>query len=416
MEIRFDWPKIYDSVLFETMKREKFAQVVARDIEQAIEEDGTPAGGSLGTSPELCERFGVGKETLLEATRLLADRGVANMRRGAHGGLIVLGQRASDPAALLERYLSGVGISVDQILEAQRAIALVGVYGHHIRHGRAEDFNELFRQLVSDGRSPLGKPLPPGPWTAAEVFPCLKPFHTALDALLASKNMSKSDDHARCQGLVGLSADYLTGEVVRLRRIGVEKLGTELQIAERIGVSRQVLRQAMRLLEDQGLLACRRGRSNGIVTAAAHPANIVRSLSDFFASRKLVESDFRHVLSVLDRINRSLFAAKAEDSRFGTLQRMIEQKDWRKPATHIRRMHLEWPVLNNPALSLLEQSLSAYRARRAGPRVFVAIGDTDLLRRRMFEHVDLMRSRDLGGADRRYMEIHSQITVLLGGN
>lgn len=416
MEIHFDWPKIYESVLFETATGEKFAQAVARRIEEAIGEDGMREGESLGTSPDLCGRFGIGKETLIEATRLLEDRGIARMRRGARGGLIALRQPVHDPAALLQRYLPGAGMTVDQIVEARRAIEMFQIYDYHVRNRKGVEFERLFRSLILDGRSPLAKPLPSGPWTGGKVQACLAPFQIALDALFAAKDAPAERDGARYGGLVGLSAEFLTDEVTRLRRLGIQKLGSEQQLAERIGVSRQVLRQAMRLLEDKGLLTCRRGRSNGVVTAAAHPASIVRSLGDTFTKQRLGESEFRHILAILDRINRSLFASKADSARFDTLQQMIEHKDWQNPATHIRRMHIEWPVLNNPALSLLEQALSAYRSRRAGPKIFVALSDVDLLQRKMHRHVDLMRARNLPEADRQYLEIHSHISVMLGGH
>lgn len=414
MEIRFDWPKIYESVLFETTKNEKLAQSVARRITQTMEEDGTPAGESLGTSPDLCERFGIGKETLIEATRLLEDRGIAQMRRGARGGLIALARPAHDPAAILRRYLPDAGMSIDQIVEARRAIELLHIYHYHVRNRQSAQFERLFHTLILDTGSPLAKPLPSGPWSGGKLQPCLQPFQSALDAMLSAKEMPVDNDCARYPGLIGLSADFLTGEAARLRRLGIEKLGSEQQLAERIGVSRQVLRQAMRLLEDKGLLTCRRGRSNGIVTATAHPANIVRGISDAFAKQGLGENEFRDVLAILDRVNRTLFASKANSLRFDRLQHVIAHKDWQKPATHIRRMHIEWPVLDNPALSLLEQSLSAYRSRRAGPRIFVALCEVDLLQQKAHRHVELMRARNFVGADRHYTDMHGHIAGILG--
>lgn len=417
MEIRFDWPKIHDSVLFETANGEKCAQTAARRIEYEIEREGTPRGETVGTSPELCERFGLGKETLLEAARLLEDRGVAQMRRGPRGGLISMGRAVTDPARLLQRYLAGAGITIDQIHEARNVFALLDLYDHQVRHGRGDDFAERFHSLLIGNRPVLGELVPAPAPAGAVPNRSLQPFVDALDALLvAAKTAEAAADDGRGHGLVRLATEYLAGEVARMRRLGVDRLGSESQIAERIGISRQVLRQAIGLLEDQGLLICRRGRSNGIVTAAAHPAGIVRSVGDAYARAGLGEDEFRHVQTMLERVNRILFAERAEHFHFGLLQRTVENKVWEKPDTHIRRMHVEWPVINNPALSLLEQVLSGYRARRAGNGIFIAVSDIDALRRRMFEHIDLMRRRDLAGADRCYVDMHGQVTVLLKGH
>lgn len=204
MEIRFDWPKIHESVLFETARGEKVAQVAAREIEALIERNGTPRGEPLGTSPELCERFGIGRETLLEAARLLEDRGVARMRRGPHGGLFSLGKPVVDPSAALHRYLLGAGITIDQVREARSVLSLLNVYDHQVRRGGGAHLDARLCGLLGEGGTIQRVPTD---WTNPAPGPCLKPFVDALDDLLAAKLACEEEGDARGPGLVGIAVD-----------------------------------------------------------------------------------------------------------------------------------------------------------------------------------------------------------------
>lgn len=417
MEIQFDWPKIRESILFEQKAGEKSALVAARQIEQSIRDQGLPVGSILGTSPELCDRFGVGRETLLEAIRLLEVRGVARMRRGRFGGLISLAVPQTDAGDTIKRYLAGLRLTPEQLGEARRAFALYAVHDLLIQQGRSSEFERLFRSLIADGRSPLAEPLP-APYADVPIRNrTLRAFTWAIDALSEATCVRNRPDHA-CDSagsdLVKLTQDYLVGEMQRLHDGGLEKLGNEAQIAERIGVSRQVLRQAMRLLEEQGLLACRRGRSNGIVAPATHPASLVGAITTAFEHDQLRDVEFRPVLTIVDRANRCLFACKAEAIHFKALKKSALTKDWWNSATHIRRLHIEWPVIDNPVLTLLEQTLAAYRASRVGERITITIADIVPLQRNTARHIALQSEGDLIGADQVYMAMQRQITELLG--
>lgn len=417
MEIQFDWAKIHDSILFEQKAGEKSAQIAARQIEHAIREEGRPVGTVLGTSPALCDRFNVGRETLLEAIRLLEVRGVAKMRRGRFGGLVSLAVPETAAVDSIRRHLALLRLTQEQLCEARRAFELFAAYDLLAQQGQESVFESLFLSLIADGRSPLAHPLPSRFAQAPIRNRALKAFVDAVDAL-GTGSGAEPQENSVCDSagseLVKLTQDYLVGEMQRMQADGIEKLGNEAQIAERIGVSRQVLRQAMRLLEEQGLLACRRGRSNGIVAPAAHPASLVGTITQAFERDGVRDDEYRPVMFLFDRINRCQFSCKAEPEHFTALEKLVLGRDWGNASTGIRRMHIEWPVIDNPVLSLIEQALAAYRARRAGTLVIVTSGDIGALQQNSVRHLARLRARDLAGADQLNRTMQDQIAKLLG--
>ena len=67
----------------------KTGVALARRIEDEVIAQGWPVDRWLGSEPELIERYGVSRAAFREAVRLLEHHGVARMRRGPGGGLIV---------------------------------------------------------------------------------------------------------------------------------------------------------------------------------------------------------------------------------------------------------------------------------------------------------------------------------------
>lgn len=100
----------------------KAAEVLARRIEAEIIDRGWPVGQLLGTESDLLQRFGVGRPVLREAVRLLEHHMVAEMRRGAGGGLRVT---APDPWAVTNAaalYLDYRGARVGQLYTARTVL------------------------------------------------------------------------------------------------------------------------------------------------------------------------------------------------------------------------------------------------------------------------------------------------------
>jgi DNA-binding FadR family transcriptional regulator len=95
-------------------------------------------------------------------------------------------------------------------------------------------------------------------------------------------------------------ADELRGRILRESTPAGTQLTTEAELIEEHGFSRGTVREALRLLEVEGLIAIRRGPRGGVSVARPDLSQVSRTLSllftldatplsDFFAFRKLVE-------------------------------------------------------------------------------------------------------------------------------
>jgi GntR family transcriptional regulator, transcriptional repressor for pyruvate dehydrogenase complex len=77
-------------------------------------------------------------------------------------------------------------------------------------------------------------------------------------------------------------AHALARDIVREGRVAGDNLPTEAAMLERYHVSRESLREALRLLEVQGLVAIRRGPGGGPTVCTVDPANLGRVSSLYF--------------------------------------------------------------------------------------------------------------------------------------
>jgi DNA-binding FadR family transcriptional regulator len=105
----------------------KRAEVTAARIEQDIINAGWPIGRVLGAEPDLLLRYGVSRGVLREAVRLLEHHGVARMRAGVGGGLVVTrpGPEAVTDAAAV--YLQYENVDYEQLYDARLAVELFAV-------------------------------------------------------------------------------------------------------------------------------------------------------------------------------------------------------------------------------------------------------------------------------------------------
>ena len=90
----------------------KLGEQLAERVEEEIIASGWPVGKVLGSEAELIERYGVSRAVFREAMRIVDHHGVAEMRRGPGGGLVV-GSNGITPAFPSSGKLRGNGGSVD---------------------------------------------------------------------------------------------------------------------------------------------------------------------------------------------------------------------------------------------------------------------------------------------------------------
>jgi len=90
-------------------------------------ESGWPVGSLVGTEPELLVQYGVSRSVLREAIRIVEHHGVAAMRRGVGGGLIVTAPHLESVQRPLVLYLDYAGISTRDLFTVRTALEVAGV-------------------------------------------------------------------------------------------------------------------------------------------------------------------------------------------------------------------------------------------------------------------------------------------------
>src|SRR5690606_13676171 len=75
---------------------------------------------NLGIEADLAERYGVGRDVLRQAVTLVVRGGLAEVRRGREGGLIVAAPTEAAASAALRSYLDLSPINLGDVLAARR--------------------------------------------------------------------------------------------------------------------------------------------------------------------------------------------------------------------------------------------------------------------------------------------------------
>ena len=100
----------------------KLAEVLAKAITREIVRNGWPVGQSLGSESELITRYGVGRNVLREAIRLLEYQSVAYMKRGTTGGLVISAPKLDAVADMASTYLEYRHIRAEDLKSTRRGL------------------------------------------------------------------------------------------------------------------------------------------------------------------------------------------------------------------------------------------------------------------------------------------------------
>lgn len=100
----------------------KLGEILAERIEDEIVSSGWPVGTVLGSEAELIERYRVSRAVFREAMRIVDHHGVAEMRRGPGGGLVVAEPDLGAVTRAVALQLEYARIQPQQVLEARAAL------------------------------------------------------------------------------------------------------------------------------------------------------------------------------------------------------------------------------------------------------------------------------------------------------
>lgn len=100
------------------------AEDLAFRLEEFIIEQGWPVGAILGSESDLIERYGVSRSVFREAVRIVEHHGVAEMRRGPRGGLVVTAPEARSVQRPATLYLDWANVSRADLTSVRSALEL----------------------------------------------------------------------------------------------------------------------------------------------------------------------------------------------------------------------------------------------------------------------------------------------------
>jgi len=393
----------------------RLAEEAARRIEDDIASSGFLPGCSLGSLRVLSERYRVGRAVIREALGLLERRGLGKMRPGPCGGFILTKPRCDGVARELAQHFRTSGITLQQLLDAREAVDLMVVRMALAARSRnpippgssaespatepdplaarlqlaqgageptlvvlVECLNQLTldflpasaaqwvgleaRHAMSDVRLAVQRGDLPAAMVAAEgahqeLMACMSELKQSTDRL--------SDPSSAGGALAGNIAGQLAAQILGGGSAGM-RLGSEWDLCERFGVSRLTLRRAIRLLQDSGLVECRRGRGNGLIARDRRAPGSIRLLLAYLIGEKLDPMSAGTMLLQLNCFTPALAVARAGEDEKHKLQAALETIESDESVDRYDLLRLVQRVsrlADSPVIDLISRSLAAYEAR-----------------------------------------------------
>ncbi|MDB5424969.1 MAG: GntR family transcriptional regulator [Phenylobacterium sp.] len=364
---------------------------LADRIAEEVAASRAPPGTVVASEPELMALHRAGRPVFRQAVRILEERGVAYMRRG-HGGGLVVAQPNGDFAG------RGLSIVIESLTDElpQLAVLPIAVDTHLFLHGarrlsleQCQELRRLARRLdrLSDDeflrvgahrqlhraiRTASGEPAAAlAHRTATEYSMDLIPYSVNLmaegkgepwritletaEALVAGDVAAMFDSRRRQMEMIHASwpewraidrdprlapnvndpdrpefqlgsnqAERLAREILReIRLMGWkagERIGGGAELMARYGASTNILRQAVRTLQEHSAVEVERGRKGGLFIAVPDRVRAVSRAKAFLAQSGAIASDVRAflvnlLLESLD--NRAVISGEGLDAALG---------------------------------------------------------------------------------------------------
>jgi DNA-binding FadR family transcriptional regulator len=325
--------------LASTSEGEPAQRLAAEKLAQLIEDDivalGLLPGNALGSMREMTERYGQGRSVVREAVSLLERRGLGRMRPGPCGGFILAKPTPEAIAAELAQHLRDTGATARALQDASAAL-------------------EMMLAWQTDATEPVVRLL--ALCLARFALECSDDAHPAGTQVPATREAGS---------LPAVIARRLATEIARTGRTGA-RLGSEWDLCERFGVSRLTLRQAIRLLQDRGLVECRRGRGNGLVVRDRRATGSIRLVLAYLIAERLDPMSAGTSLFQLNAQVPALAVSRADGPQRLPLQAALARLEGRDSFDRYDLLALVQCVsrlADSPIIDLFSRCLAAYEAR-----------------------------------------------------
>jgi len=398
----------------------RLAEELARRIEDDIVSRDLAPGGALGSLRELGQRYSVGRSVAREALGLLERRGLGKLRPGPCGGFIFARPQPDTIGEQLADYFRATGVRLHQLLDAREAVDLAaarlaaaaridsthlarleaagtttdlaGALSARIEIAHLADqpvllmFVQCLNSLTLDFAS-AGVQLPA---RERRVRPAVVTLARALrarnvDAVVDATHRAHKELAARlveraspgapllaasrlptAGGTLASSiARTLAAEILSTSRAGT-RLGSEWDLCERFNVSRLTLRQAVRLLQDSGLIDCRRGRGNGLVVRERRAPGAIRLMLAYLIGEKMDPMAAGTILFQINCNVPALAVARADVQNRQALEAALLRVESCDPFDRLDLLDLVQcvsRVADSPIIDLFSRGLAAYEAR-----------------------------------------------------
>ena len=323
----------------------KLAHETATALQHELISDGWRSGEMVGTLTDIRHRYGLGRLAFRQAIGILEMRGWVESRRGGGGGLVLTLPTVQDLATLTTLYLYLKDACTNQIIEAHRSVhqsivrklVMCGGERHALSDFRCAN---TATQIRSDAALPslADSNLNFSRWLATQTGNrCLSfimdfvlalyeesarttmvapiPEEEALwDAICSTDNhraMIALDRYLACieclrpGAKLGLPRAFprnssggsitcaarlmhrLIDEIARRGQRGPFNLGTEAEIGSRHDHKQDVVRQAVRMLEDIGVAVVRRGGQGGLTSRDPDLAAVIELIPPLLFQRSV---------------------------------------------------------------------------------------------------------------------------------
>jgi DNA-binding FadR family transcriptional regulator len=363
----------------------KLADQVARRIEEDVVRAGWPIGALVGSESELLARYEVSRAVFREAVRLVEYLGIARMRRGPGGGLVVTEPDPSGVITAVVVYLTYVQVRLEDVLQARRPIEVAAArlaaervtpveveelrgqvdaerdgradhrvvhatIAHMTRNPALELFVEILGRVTAQyqatprltaararaqraeaatAHASIVKALGAGDGVAAARR--MGRHLDAVESFLVSRQLDRtltfvgdgSDGRGKRGALV--AREILSDVVARGWTVG-EMLGSESDLMRAHAVSRAVLREAIRLLEFHGVVRTRRGPGGGVFVAAPDVVATTEAMAVYLESRRISPEMLFEVRQAMELVTVELAVQSRDDGAVEVLQNALRDE------------------------------------------------------------------------------------------